>query len=155
MARILHGSVELQRPEQNWSVYFEFVDGGPSDAVFTVMGEDAIIVGKAGRFVTSRRADVQPITLVGWVEGQGATHAAKREDYFALMDELAAVWSPDLEPSLLEVYAPVDGVPEGLVASLNARFLRRTGPTKDGEFFRRMTVYLECVDDPPVWVLGT
>lgn len=155
MARLEHSGVELQRISTGHDVWFEFVDGGPSDAVFTVEGMDHVIVGKSGRFVGSRRADVLPIILVGWVEGQGTTHAEKREDYFALMDELSAVWSPDLDPSPLVAYSPVDGVPDGLQATLNARFLRRTGPTKEGEFFRKMTVYLECVDDPPVWVLGT
>lgn len=155
MPRLTHAGVELQRPANNYNVWFDFSVGGPADAVYVVRGEDAVIVGKPGRFVTTRKPDHLVIILAGWVEGQGATHTAKREDYLDLMAELSAVWDPALDPSPLIVSAPVEGLGTGMTATLNARFLRRTGPPKVGEFFARMTIYLECVDDPPMWVLGS
>jgi hypothetical protein len=153
MPRLTFGGVELQRPEDNYEVYFEFSDGGPSDYTYEVRGDDTVIPGKDGQMVRDRKADHLGIVLVGWVEGQGSTHTAKREDYVALMSVLGAVLDPVLDPQELIAYPPVDGVPDPRM--LLARFLRKTGPTKTGEYFRRMTLYFECIDDPPVWVPGS
>lgn len=154
MSRLTLGGVELQRVGA-YEVWFEFLEGGPSDSIYHVRGDDTVIPAKPGQLVRNRVPDVLPIVLVGWVEGQGATHTAKREDYVDLMAELLAVFDPALDPMVLKAWGPVEGLGSAVTATINARFLRRTGPAKVGEFHRRQTIYLESVDDPPVWVMGS
>lgn len=143
------GGVSHQRPGTNYDIWFDFLEGGPSDATYEVRGDDRIIPAKPGRLVRDRQPDKLSIVLVGWVEGQGATDTLRRQDYFDLMAELLTVWDGAIAPVTITVSSPTEGVPSTM--SIDARFVRKSGPAKVGEHFRRFTIYFESVDSPPVW----
>ena len=143
MARITYRNLELQPNTGRW--YFELVRGW--DEPPEIRGEDTIIPSAAGRYPRTRIKDRLVLELRGWVAGQGDTDDLARQDYAVSMATLLAVFDGTLDPGALVVHAPVLGVPDGQIRTMNARYLSTLSSEVFGAgLFRSTSIELECVD---------
>lgn len=148
MADDLHyRTVNIRRADR--SIFLQLYLGFDDEP--SVRGEDDIVLYAAGRRLRSRWKDVRVIELRGWVQGVGATLAAKRAAYRERIDELHAIFDPTLAPGPLVVTAPYMGLASG-TASIDARYLNASWDDPLLGWFRRVSVELECISSPPDWV---
>lgn len=147
------GPLELQDPANG--VLF-FVEKGGLDDHPVVRGKNVTIPAKAGQTWMPKVDDHLLVTLHGYVEGQGATIAAQRLDYRALMDAIRAVFDPTAAPVEIAVHGGEpfhnEGLGEGEVATIEVEFLRFTGPAGNG-LVREFDIECRCVSDPVAWTI--
>lgn len=116
-------------------------------------GTDSIAPGHGGRFIRPRLLDRLVVPVNGYVKGTGTTRAERAESWRASTDILIALLDPTLAPGLLVVGPPLMGVTEErsiLVRPINAIHGRPVGA-----HYETWSIEMECVDDPPEWVIGS
>lgn len=115
-------------------------------------GEDDIAAGRTGRIRRNRVADVRTIPLVGYTRGIGATIADRMESWAEAEATLGALLDPDVVGELV-LLAPYLGLASG-TATIDAYPLNWIpGPPEGTMTFRRWTIDLESVANPPDWTL--
>lgn len=115
-------------------------------------GSDDVVPGLAGRFRRNRVADRRLIALKGWTRGIGATAVARRESWNVAEADLLALVDPSLAAGDLTILAPYMGLPSGSL-TIEAIGLNWVGGDVLGSMsFRRWSIELEVVSNPPNWL---
>lgn len=150
MADDLHyRTVNIRRLDR--SIFLQVYHGFDDEA--SVRGVDDVLLYADGRRRRSRWKDVRIIELRGWVQGLGDTLTVRRQAYRARINELHAIFEPDLDPGPLVISAPYMGLVSG-TATIQARFLNASWDEPVLGYFRRVSVELECISSPPEWTLA-
>lgn len=89
-------AVDLQRADLSVHLDVMNLNGG-----LDVRGKDTVIPSLDGRIARVRVADVRHVIVEGWIQGVGATEALRLASAQELLDELEALFSPDLDPNPL------------------------------------------------------
>lgn len=114
-------------------------------------GRDDIVPGRAGRYRRNRVADQRLIPLQGWTRGTGEDKASRRESFDAAEASLGALLDPAEDAGVLLVIPPYMGL-AGASQSILAVVSEWTAGDVQGSLsFRRWTVVLEAVGNPPEW----
>ena len=138
---------------QTDKVFFELVQG--YDAFPEVRGEDDVIPGRAGRDRRNRVDDRLIIELRGWVQGQGASRVARQQDFRASVTALMAQFDPTGDAGTLSVVSPYLGLPSGSDAILCYPLpWMESADMAHYMSFKRFSIELEAVGDPPRWASG-
>lgn len=120
-----------------------------------VRGEDTVVPAASGRFVQLRKADRLVIPMLGFVAGVPNTYydeAAEEQDYLNSWDTLGTIFDTTAAPAALVVYGPSHGVASGKKRTINARVLNVVFGNGIPGTIQNISVELESVDSPPVWV---
>lgn len=115
----------------------------------TQRGEDDVVAGLPGRFRRNRIPDVRTIELVGYTRGIGATIADRQESWHDAEEDLGGLLDPNTGGTLLLI-AGYLGLPGN--ASVTAYPLNWIAGVPQGTMtYRRWTIELEAVGNPPDW----
>lgn len=120
----------------------------------SVRGADDIVPGLPGRVRRNRVDDVLILELRGWVRGAGATVTDRRADFHAAAAELMSELEPTrATPGVLTVLPPYLGVSVPFtIEAFPLPWLE--GPEFPGMSFRRFSIELEAIGNPPRWIEG-
>ena len=145
MAELTFRGVDLRRADK--SVWF-WIERGWFDDIPTVRGVDTTVPGRAGRTRRNRKADTRPLLL------NGRLKAATAADFLALVQEMAAIWDPTLNPGSLVAGDQYRGLASGQTATISARTVNIAPDPAQTPFHRKYSWQLESIANPPAWVLA-
>lgn len=118
-----------------------------------VRGTDAEAAGQEGRYAGNRVIDIWTGTLEGYIRGQGATVAERRESFHDLTATVLALFQRDLDPGDLVADNGYLGIPAGEVWTLSARAANVVpGEIVSGQTFQLWSFGMEAVE-PAEWVV--
>jgi hypothetical protein len=151
MAELTKGGVDIRRSDVK--IYF-WITRGWLDDIPSVRGVDALVVGTPGRLTGNRLADTRRLLLNGQIKGAGATEALAQADFHALLSSMLTVWDPDGDPENLVVADGYRGLGVGQTATISVRTVNVIPAGEFNGFRRKYSWELECVSDPPAWVIA-
>lgn len=155
MGRLTFRGTDLQRDDR--AIWFDLDDGFL--ALPSVRGEDLPIPGRPGRLVLSRIADRLVVPLTGWILGFGVEPGDLRPTYAESEAILVGLFPLDLDPGDLVASNGYAGLETDETATISVRTLNlvmakmQPVPAAPAGFFRRISVELECVANPPAWAI--
>lgn len=117
-----------------------------------VRGKDEVIVGKPGRLALPRVEDRLVLNLVGWLRGVGATKEARWESFREIMDEAKTAFALTTTANLV-ASGPYLGLESGETATIEAATRDVAWGVIGSDAAVQIDVELECVSDPPDWVV--
>lgn len=123
---------------------------GPLWAPAEHRGEDDVAAGREGRIRRNRVPDFRTIPLVGYTRGVGATVDERQQSWAEAEAIIGGLLDPDVSGDLV-LLAPYLGLASG-TATIDAYPLNWIPGRPEGTMtYRRWTIDLECVDNPPDW----
>lgn len=135
------------------SRYFYIVRGWLDD-IPAVRGEDDDAPGRPGRIQGNRVAQLRRIILQGQLKGSGATEAAAQASFLALVQGMATLWDPTADPWNLVAGDLYRGLAAGQTATIAVRTVNLVPSHEFNGFRRTYSWELECIANPPAWVLA-
>lgn len=142
---LTYRTADIQRPD----LFFDVMSSPYEPADFR--GRDDIAIGRRGRVRRNRLADRRIIPLRGWTRGIGTTLLERRESWNDAEADLLALLDPSMDPGALVVLAPYLGLLSGslTIEAIGLNWI--PGDVIGSMTFRRWTVDLEAVGNPPDW----
>lgn len=121
-------------------------------------GENTVIVGKPGEIDEEQIARRRYLKFDGWINGQGASLAARRADYRVAVGELREAIAPQTAgildgPGAVVVDGPMLGIPTGDQYTIDAKYLSAMWGQRVAQVSRHVIFTMVCVADPPEWTL--
>jgi hypothetical protein len=114
----------------------------------SVRGTDTTVPSLAGRIARGRVADVRSLRIEGYIAANTA------EEWRAATDTFSEIFDTRLGPGVLQIDEGYLGLPDGDVATINARTLNAVGAAiQAGKRLQFWSIELESVD--PDWVVGS
>lgn len=115
-------------------------------------GQDDVVPGMPGRYRRNRIPDQRMIPLKGWTRGTGSTAVERRQSFDAAEASLGAILDPSADAGALVVIPPYMGLSGGPM-TIQAVVANWTAGVVEGSLsYRRWTVELEAIGNPPDWV---
>lgn len=114
-------------------------------------GQDDVVPGMPGKYRRNRVPEQRLVPLKGWTRGTGETAVDRRESFDAAESVLGAILDPATDEGLLIAIPPymgLSGTSQGLLAVVSEW---TAGNIQGSLSFRRWTVVLEAVGNPPDW----
>lgn len=153
MAGLTIGGVDFHRSDRR--ILFDIYRGFFGKEGVQYEGEDDDVQDATGMEAQPYRPVSRTIEFRGWVQGNGATLAERREDMLAAFDAIYAVLDPSLDPVTVVVTGPYLGVPVGQTRTLTAKYVGDSWGDPDPDWARRVGVFtMTCLDSPPDWVVS-
>lgn len=135
---------------QTENLFFDFMGSlyEPADH----RGQDDVVPGMPGRYRRNRVSDQRLIPLKGWTRGTGSTAVERRQSFDAAESVLGGLLDPSADPGVLLVIPPYMGLTGGPMSILAAVANWTAGAVEGSLSYRRWTVELEAIGNPPDWV---
>jgi hypothetical protein len=142
---LTYRAVDIQRPD----LFLDVLSSPYEPADYR--GRDDIALGRPGRVRRNRLADRRVIRLNGWTRGIGTTIEERRESWNDAEAELLALLDPSMAPGDLTVLAPYLGLVGGSLTIEAVGLNWLAGDVLGSMSFRRWSIELEAVGNPPDW----